>query len=579
MSLQVNTSVSQAHQWDMNNAAANGSAVPANAPASAAEKSALLDPNAAFKAEAQQLIKQQFSDLAGDASRFHANMQRVFGDGYDRNLAEQFRKQAQAGDFSWLPPIRLVDDAALNGAPGAYDNQASVVYLNRSLLNDPAQAATVYMHEVGHHLDNKLNKTDTLGEEGELFQRVMSGEKLTAAQEAEIRTRESQGTAQIGGQNVNVEYWGAFKKIAKGIGNAFKSVGKAVSGVVGGIKDAVGGVVGGIKNTIGGAVDGIKKSVGGVIDRVKEGAGKVFKGIKKGFSKIGKGIKGFLQKNMKWIGPVLDVVSLAVNVIPGIGQAASVAIAMGSQALKTAATVAATGKLYAQQLVGLATSFLPGVSKFLGMGSLSAAQTALASGALKAGAEYIDTGKVSASTVVGALGPSVFGNIPGGAKINDAFQKGATLVAKAIDNRKLDLSDAASLLSTVAGTVKGGANATAINNILGQLNVDPNTFDLMKTAGNVVAGLVQNGKLQAQDVARLLQPMVGRVSDDPNTQKMLTDTLSTLAKLVDTKQLNANALVNLAADYLRPMLDQQVAAAKAWADAELQRIMGAKQAA
>jgi hypothetical protein len=195
---------------------------------------------------AQQVFMEKFGALAEDRAGFHAFMASVFGAGYDREAAEALRQRTLAGDSSWLPPIRFVGADTLGGANGAYDREAGVVYLNRAL--DPATAAETYVEEVGHHLDTRLNRTDTAGDEGELFRRRLGGERLSAAEEARIRAENDHGTIVVDGREVEVEFWNpisaigdAVSSVVDAIGSAAKGVAKATEHFFGGLAEGVGG--------------------------------------------------------------------------------------------------------------------------------------------------------------------------------------------------------------------------------------------------------------------------------------------------------------------------------------------------
>ena len=71
------------------------------------------------------------------------------------------------------------------------------------------------------------NTADTRGDEGELFRRTLSGERLTRRQVAEIRAEDDHGIIEIDGREGAVEFW-----------NPFKAIAKAAKGVVRGVKKA-----------------------------------------------------------------------------------------------------------------------------------------------------------------------------------------------------------------------------------------------------------------------------------------------------------------------------------------------------
>jgi hypothetical protein len=259
--------------------------------------------------DVQATFRRQFGELAANKEQFHDTMRQVFGEGYDAAKAEQFRQQAQAGNFDWLPPVKLVSAETLGGANGAYDAESGTVLLNASL--DPTLAAATFVEEAGHHLDAQLNRKDSAGDEGELFRRVLSGEKLTSAQVAEIRAENDKGIIHVNGQAKEVEFWNPFKAIgnaAKAVGNAVAGAAQAVGNAVSGAAQAVGNVVKEAAVRVGDGVrslaTGVASTVVGAVRNVGEGLGtfaggigKIFKGdFLDGLKQMGSGlVKTFLQ--------------------------------------------------------------------------------------------------------------------------------------------------------------------------------------------------------------------------------------------------------------------------------------------
>lgn len=260
------------------------------------------------KTDIQSEFRREFGALASDKKQFHDTMRTVFGDGYNAVQAEQYRQKALAGDFSWLPPVKQVPAGQLNGANGAYDAESGTVYINQDL--DPALAASTYVEEAGHHLDTKLNAKDSAGDEGELFRRILSGEKLTPAQVAEIRAENDKGIIYVDGKAKEVEFWNPLKAIgnaAKAVGGAVVGAAKAVGGAVVDAAKAVGGAVGTAAKAVGSAAkwvgvrlfDGVRglatgalNTVVGAFRNVGEGLGTFFGGLGKVFTgKFGEGFK------------------------------------------------------------------------------------------------------------------------------------------------------------------------------------------------------------------------------------------------------------------------------------------------
>jgi len=271
--------------------------------------------------DVRSAFREQFGALAADPKKFQETMKQVFGENYDAKLAEDYRQKALKGDYSWLPQVRWVDSGTLQGANGAYDSESGTVLLNKDLRSNPSLAASTFVEEAGHHLDAKLNTVDTAGDEGELFRRVLSGEKLTSAQVSEIRNENDKGTITVDGKQVQVEFWNPFKAIgdaAKAVGGAVvdaaKSVGKAVvsvgEGIVGGVKTFATGVAEGVGGFFGNIVQG---KVGDAFSSLVKGADKaflqapqrVFSGVIDGAQNLlngATGLLGPLGKPINWVG-------------------------------------------------------------------------------------------------------------------------------------------------------------------------------------------------------------------------------------------------------------------------------------
>ena len=245
----------------------------------------------------QEDFKSRFAELAGNPEKFHGLMKEVYGANYDRAAAESLRQKALSGDFSWLPKIEFQSEETLQGANGAYDASRNVVYLNEKFMNDPQKAAEIYSEEVGHFIDKQLNKSDTLGDEGEMFRRLLHGEKLTNEQKAEIRAENDHGLIYVDGKATEVEFWNPFKAVknaVKAVGNAISDGAKAVGGAISDGAKAVGNAVSGAASWVSGAA---KKVGGAIVDGFKWIGNKAWDGIKW----MGEGI----SKAAQWIGPRL----------------------------------------------------------------------------------------------------------------------------------------------------------------------------------------------------------------------------------------------------------------------------------
>ena len=188
--------------------------------------------------QVKSAFQKEFAAKAANKEEFDAFMQQVYGDKYDKNLAEQYRQQALRGDFSFLPQVKFVDAATLQGGKGAYNEAEGVVYINRDIAaSDPDLAAQIFVEEAGAHLDAKLNTVDTKGDEGEMFRRVLSGEDLSACELEAIRNDNDHGTITVDGKRVEVEFWFG-EDIVDAASDAVDAVGDAASDVVDYVGDA-----------------------------------------------------------------------------------------------------------------------------------------------------------------------------------------------------------------------------------------------------------------------------------------------------------------------------------------------------
>ncbi len=278
-------------------------------------------------------FQSQFTNSAQNAEAFHSLMQTAFGDKYNKQEAENIRQQTLAGDFWWMPTVEVVDDSTLtdtSGAQssgvgmGAYDSASDTIYLTEELLaGDPQQAIDILTEEVGHAIDARVNTSDTAGDEGELFARLVSGETLSAAQIQAARSENDHGTIEIDGETVEVEY------------SLFSSIGNFISDVGGAIVDTVTDVGGAVVDTVtgvGGAVVDAVTGVGGaVVNVVTDVGGAISNGIKDIGGLVSDGIGSFgnvLTDGVNWAADKLTdgldflndkIVSPVLNAVPVVG--------------------------------------------------------------------------------------------------------------------------------------------------------------------------------------------------------------------------------------------------------------------
>jgi hypothetical protein len=222
-------------------------------------------------ANLREAFRERFASLAADPSSFHELVTSVFGADHDRAAAEDLRRRTLDGDLSWLPPVRLVSRETLGGANGAYDGEAGVVFLARDL--DPATARETFIEEVGHHLDRLLRPTDAAGDEGELFRRLLGGERLDAASLRAIRAEDDRGVITVDGRRVEVEFWNPLG----GLRDAVEGVVEGLTSVARGVARAAGDFFGGLADGFGGLLEGLATGdLSGAFGRLGAGLDRAF---------------------------------------------------------------------------------------------------------------------------------------------------------------------------------------------------------------------------------------------------------------------------------------------------------------
>ena len=133
-------------------------------------------------------------------------LDRVF-DITDPSAAHILIENSAAGIFEQIPHLQIVNDAAMNGAKGAFSQATNTIYLSDSLVRgDSLKVQEVLLEELGHKFDTLLNPGgDTSGDEGELFKQVVLGLPLSDPELLRIHTEDDAGTIIVDNQLIPVE--------------------------------------------------------------------------------------------------------------------------------------------------------------------------------------------------------------------------------------------------------------------------------------------------------------------------------------------------------------------------------------
>jgi hypothetical protein len=176
-----------------------------------------------------------FANLSNFWNRFDS----VFGTSYDKAIAVKLLSQWKAKDFSQLPKIEVVSSTVLGNARAAYGTSTNTIYISDSFLKTsittPSAIIAVLLEEIGHFVDAKVNKTDTKGNEGELFSNIVRGLSLSSSDLTRIQADNDWSKITINGQTIAVELAATVvyetAKVGTGISQYYEPNNTEVSGI------------------------------------------------------------------------------------------------------------------------------------------------------------------------------------------------------------------------------------------------------------------------------------------------------------------------------------------------------------
>ncbi|MFK8080969.1 MAG: hypothetical protein AB8B97_11845, partial [Granulosicoccus sp.] len=163
----------------------------------AAEQQRVSDLQAQFQQQAQK-----------DPAGFRLALREAFGDKASLAQIDQLLDLALAGKLPMPSTIQFVEAGSLgSGAFGAYDSSnGGSLYLDSSLLSDPAKLQSVFNEEMGHHLDALLGGADAAGDEGAVFSRTLEQGQLSQRELTALNSENDHGVIQIEGRWIEVEF-------------------------------------------------------------------------------------------------------------------------------------------------------------------------------------------------------------------------------------------------------------------------------------------------------------------------------------------------------------------------------------
>ncbi|MDB9468665.1 Calx-beta domain-containing protein [Dolichospermum circinale] len=131
----------------------------------------------------------------------------AFGTQYDHTVATNLRSQWLVGDFSSFPQIEILDSSILGNASGAYGTSTNKIYLASNFLDTATETdiIAVLLEEYGHFIDAHINQTDSAGDEGDIFSRLVRGNILSAETLQALKGENDWATITVGGQSIQIE--------------------------------------------------------------------------------------------------------------------------------------------------------------------------------------------------------------------------------------------------------------------------------------------------------------------------------------------------------------------------------------
>jgi hypothetical protein len=131
----------------------------------------------------------------------------AFGTQYDHTVATNLRSQWLVGDFSSFPQIEVLDSSILGNASGAYGTSTNKIYLASNFLDTATDTdiIAVLLEEYGHFVDAHINQTDSAGDEGDIFSRLVRGNILSAETLQALKGENDWATITVGGQSIQIE--------------------------------------------------------------------------------------------------------------------------------------------------------------------------------------------------------------------------------------------------------------------------------------------------------------------------------------------------------------------------------------
>ena len=131
----------------------------------------------------------------------------AYGTEVNISALQQLESQFVQGDLSLLPEIEVFSQELLGGALGAYAAEVDRIFIAQEFIETASQEqiVAVVLEELGHAIDQRINHTDSSGDEGFIFSAIVRGVELNQAQLTALQEEDDSAQIEIEGQIVTIE--------------------------------------------------------------------------------------------------------------------------------------------------------------------------------------------------------------------------------------------------------------------------------------------------------------------------------------------------------------------------------------
>jgi peptidoglycan/xylan/chitin deacetylase (PgdA/CDA1 family) len=130
-------------------------------------------------------------------------LDRAFGSSWDRKLGWQLIQSWSKGEQ--LPEIEIVAASQINGANGAFDSTNNRIYVSEQILDQSSFVSAVILEELGHYFDLRVNLSDSDGDEGAIFSRLIQGQQISNTELVSLKRENDLTQIEMNGTVHNLE--------------------------------------------------------------------------------------------------------------------------------------------------------------------------------------------------------------------------------------------------------------------------------------------------------------------------------------------------------------------------------------